>query len=61
MKKTKIFEWLGWLIVMASIWSNAQIRSSSNSNNIWLNVTVAGMAMGAAITFVASFIGRRNS
>lgn len=60
MNKTKIFEWLGWLMVMASIWANGVIRNNGNSDSIWLNITVALMAIGATITFVTYFIRKKQ-
>ena len=60
LNKSKIYEWLGFLIVIASIWADGMIRSKGNSHTIWLYVTVSGMVIGTTITFVAYFIRKRQ-
>jgi len=61
MKKTKFFEWLGFLIVLASIYANGLIRHNGNSDTIWFNVTIVVMAIGAITTFTAFFIRKSKS
>ena len=60
MNKTKIFEWLGFFIFIASVWADGMIRHKGNSHTIWLNVTVSGMAIGATITLVAYLIRKKR-
>jgi len=56
MLKTKVFEWIGFIIVLASIVANASIRASGNTNGTWINITMFGMIMGAIIAFIFFFI-----
>ena len=56
MVRTKIFEWLGLIIVFISILANGYIRSDGITTGTAMNFTVIGMILGAILTFTFFFI-----
>ncbi|AFQ43507.1 hypothetical protein Desmer_1514 [Desulfosporosinus meridiei DSM 13257] len=53
MIRTKIFEWLGFLIIIFSVLAYNLLRSKGYSQTFWFNISIA---IGATISFISFFI-----
>lgn len=56
MVRTKIFEWLGFIIIGVSIYANASLRADGITTGTGINLSVIGIIAGAIITFTFFFI-----
>ncbi|PUB10044.1 hypothetical protein [Paenisporosarcina sp. OV554] len=54
--RTKIFEWIGFIIVCVSIYANASFRADGTNTGTGINLTVIGMIMGAILTCTFFYI-----
>lgn len=61
MKKTKIFEWLGFGICIIALLAFGMMRANGHYDTIWLNVSFIVMIMGGIITIIAFFIRKKAS
>lgn len=58
MVKTKIFEWIGFIIVVVSIFFNGYIRADGITKGTEINLTVIAIIVGAILTFIFFFISK---
>lgn len=60
--RTKIFEWIGFIIVCVSIYANASFRADGPNTGTGINLTVIGMIMGAILTcyffYIRKFVNK---
>lgn len=47
---TKIFEWIGFIIVGVSIYANAIIRADGITSGAGINLSIIGMITGVILT-----------
>ncbi|MFF2754447.1 hypothetical protein ACFVR1_11965 [Psychrobacillus sp. NPDC058041] len=56
MARNKIFEWVGFVIVIVSIFANGSFRANGITTGTGINLSVIGIIAGAILTFTFFFI-----
>ncbi|WP_144512151.1 hypothetical protein [Bacillus sp. FJAT-22090] len=56
MVKNKIFEWIGFIIVIVSIYANGSIRADGITTGTGINLSVIGIIAGAILAFTFFFV-----
>ena len=56
MAKNKIFEWIGFVIIIVSIYANGSFRADGITTGTGINLSVIGIIVGVIITFTFFFI-----
>ncbi|SPF42375.1 conserved hypothetical protein [Candidatus Desulfosporosinus infrequens] len=59
MDKTKIFEWIGFVICISAMWVYGMIRDNGHYDTIWLYVSFSVMLIGGIITIIAFLIRKK--
>ena len=56
MAKNKIIEWIGFAIIIVSIYANGSFRADGITTGTGINLSVIGIIVGVIITFTFFFI-----
>lgn len=56
MVRNKIFEWVGFIIVIVSIFANGSFRADGITTGTGINLSVIGIIVGAILAFTFFFI-----
>ena len=56
MTRNKIFEWIGFVIIIISIYTNASFRADGITTGTGINLSVIGIVVGVILTFTFFFI-----
>ncbi len=59
MNKTKIFEWIGFVICISAMWAHGMMRDNGHYDITWLHVSFSVMLIGGIITIIASLIRKK--
>ena len=55
MARNKIFEWIGFAIVIVSIYANGSFREDGITSGTGINLSVIGIIVGAILTITFFF------
>lgn len=55
MVRNKIFEWIGFIIVLISIYANGSFRADGITTGTGINLSLIGIISGAIIAFTFFF------
>lgn len=56
MRINKIIEWIGFIIVIVSIYANGSFRADGITTGTGINLSVIGIIVGVILTFTFFFI-----
>lgn len=55
MARNKIFEWIGFIIIIVSIYANGSFRADGITSGTGINLSVIGIIVGVILTFTFFF------
>ena len=61
MVRNKVFEWIGFIIVIVSIFANASLRADGITTGTGINLSVIGIIVGAILAFTFFFIRKSKN